>query len=428
MNKKCYFAIFFLLGFYFTAFAQNDSYSGTWLSENIAGKKEENLNISLHISAAYANVLYPAQLTINYGKTEISYRLLLLKNKSSQLIVGQNKIAAGEFPFYLANSTSLLNGYLTKINNASNAGLQLNVLPFKKSAFQPLADMDSLAITAAALNKLLNKTSYKFRKLNNTPWQSPYVKELIVPGNSGNYYGLTDSLATNKNSITIKLTGPAGNDKKFSASFNEQYLFEKEAPKNFNYSFKKTLQEGQNLICFYAEDFPLALGDSAALHITFADKTYSLNFGESKNEHAGFIVALINYEPPFKEKSIEILPVNNQEVLGRNTLLIDSLYTQQPELTFAIWDDALQDGDSISLSINGKWILQNKLVTNTPQFFKVTVQPGVNNIVFVANNLGSIPPNTSLLEIIDDKQRKAFNISTNLRQNNLVKIIYEVPK
>ena len=140
------------------------------------------------------------------------------------------------------------------------------------------------------------------------------------------------------------------------------------------------------------------------------------------------MVAIINYEPPFKEKPKEIITVNSDADLLRNTVLIDSLYTQQQELTFAIWDDALQDGDSISLSINGKWIIQNKLVTNIPQFFKITVQPGVNNIVFVANNLGSIPPNTSILEIIDRRQRKSFNISTNLRQNNLVKIIYEVPK
>jgi hypothetical protein len=40
--------------------------------------------------------------------------------------------------------------------------------------------------------------------------------------------------------------------------------------------------------------------------------------------------------------------------------------------------------------------------------------------------LGSIAPNTSILEIIDGKKRKAYNINTNLGQNNAIKIIYDL--
>lgn len=427
MYKKLLFFLLFC-NFSIVAIAQNNTFTGTWVTENITAKKIGNLNLTLAIAEPYEEILYPALLKIKYENIEISYRLLLVKNSTGQLIIGQNKIAAGEFPFNLESSTELLSGHLNKIASGKNIYLLLKPLVAAEANFIPLKGMDSLSSTVSDINKLLSKKNYKFKKLNDLPWVSPSLKEIIEPDNIGNYYGLTDSLVTRDNNISLKLEAPLTNNKQFSASLNNQYLFEKEAPKNFNYTFKKVLKEGANLICFFADDFPLLIKDSAALMLSFDNKNYSLNFAESKNENAGFIIALIYYEPLFKEKPKEPTFTNSNDQLLRNTLLIDSLYTQQQELTFAIWDDALQDGDSISLSIKGKWILQNKLVTNSPQFFKIRVQAGANNIVFVANNLGSIPPNTSIIEIIDDRQRKAFNISTNLRQNNLVKIIYEVPK
>ena len=428
MNKKLFFFLLFFFQISINAFSQIDNWSGTWTTDVISAKKIGNLTVSLAIANPYEEVLYPALLKINYENTEISYRLLLLKNNTGQLIIGQHKIAAGEFPFSLMNTTSLLSGFLDRKTKGSNTFLQLITLPTEAINFASFPGLDSLAATAIAINKLLIQKVYKFKKTSEQPWDSPYEKEIIQSNHIGNYYGLIDSLVTRENNISIKLVAPLSNTRRFSASLNNQYLFEKEAPKNFSYTFNKTLKEGLNLICFFADEFPLSAKDSAGLLLSYGDKTYNLNFGDSINFNGGFIVAVIYYEPLYKEKPKEVLPINNDDNLSRNTLVIDSLFTQQQELTLAIWDDALQDGDSISLSINGKWILQNKLVTITPQFFKITVQPGVNNIIFIANNLGSVPPNTSILEIIDNKQRKSFNISTNLRQNNLVKIIYEVPK
>jgi len=110
----------------------------------------------------------------------------------------------------------------------------------------------------------------------------------------------------------------------------------------------------------------------------------------------------------------------------RSGRIIGDFITQLPQLTFAIWDDAVEDGDTISLSINNKWITQNFPVKKKPQFLTVFLQPGTNLITFSANNLGSIPPNTSVLEIIDGKKRKSFYIETDLNRNNLVRIYYDI--
>lgn len=428
MNKIIYLTIFGLFTFLPCTKAQQNYFSGSWQTENLASKKNETLRISISIAAPYAQVLYPALLKINYQNFNISYQMLLVQNHKGQLLVAQNKIPAGEFPFSLKNANHLLAGYLAKTNSGSNKILRLNLTQALEPNFTPIKGMDSLADIAHKINKLLSRKEIKFKQTNTQPWQSPTLTEIIHSANSGNYYGFTDSLVSNKNNISLKLVSSAANDKRFSAWFDKQYLFEEEMPKNFNYTFTKTLTEGPNYICFFADDFPLQAKDSAALWLNYGDKLYRLNFADAQNWQAGFIVACIYYEPEYKEKPAAKIIENQPADLLRNTLLIDSFYTEQQTLTLAIWDDALQDGDSISLSVNGTWILQHKLVTISPQFFTITVQPGVNNMVFIANNLGSIPPNTSILEIIDNRQRKAFHINTNLRKNNLVKIIYEVPK
>jgi hypothetical protein len=112
--------------------------------------------------------------------------------------------------------------------------------------------------------------------------------------------------------------------------------------------------------------------------------------------------------------------------LNRPGKIIGSIVAKSQQITFAIWDDAVEDGDTISISINDKWITKNFPVLKKPQFITVTLTPGPNVITFVAENLGSIIPNTSVIEIIDGKKRKSFFIETDLNQNNLIKIFYDL--
>jgi hypothetical protein len=63
-------------------------------------------------------------------------------------------------------------------------------------------------------------------------------------------------------------------------------------------------------------------------------------------------------------------------------------------------------------------------VKKRPQFIQVKLYPGDNKIIFIADNLGAISPNTSVLEIIDGKRRKSYMINTNLGENNSIKIVY----
>ena len=112
--------------------------------------------------------------------------------------------------------------------------------------------------------------------------------------------------------------------------------------------------------------------------------------------------------------------------MQQNERLLGSPLSVSQQLTLAIWDDALEDGDSISININGKWIRKGFPVKARPQFITVLLEPGSNTISFAADNLGAIPPNTAIIEIIDGKKRKSFSLDTVLGESNLIKVLYEV--
>ena len=88
----------------------------------------------------------------------------------------------------------------------------------------------------------------------------------------------------------------------------------------------------------------------------------------------------------------------------------------------------MEDGDSISINIDGYFLVRGFPVKNNPQFITVTLKPGANIISFIADNIGSIPPNTSVLEIIDGKKRKSFPMESGTGDKKLIKIFYDSGK
>ncbi len=76
--------------------------------------------------------------------------------------------------------------------------------------------------------------------------------------------------------------------------------------------------------------------------------------------------------------------------------------------------------------VEGKWLVRGFPVKKNPQFVTVNLKPGRNTFVFVADNLGAISPNTSVLEIIDGKKRKSYTMETVLGEKNLVEVFYDV--
>ena len=92
-------------------------------------------------------------------------------------------------------------------------------------------------------------------------------------------------------------------------------------------------------------------------------------------------------------------------------------------VTIKIWDSNKEDGDQIKLLINDDRILDQYETTNKSKKIKYKLNEGINKIVIQATSLGSSPPNTSRIELIDKNQK--YPILTQLDLNKSVTIFIE---
>jgi hypothetical protein len=87
-------------------------------------------------------------------------------------------------------------------------------------------------------------------------------------------------------------------------------------------------------------------------------------------------------------------------------------------VVLAFYDNGVVDGDSISVYVNGENIISNNRLTAVAT--KKTIRlPNVETIeiILVAENLGTLPPNTGLLVVTDGDKKYHVNVSADLQTN-----------
>lgn len=99
-------------------------------------------------------------------------------------------------------------------------------------------------------------------------------------------------------------------------------------------------------------------------------------------------------------------------------------YVGKTEVEFHIWDDDLNDGDIISINLNGKWILRNYTVTKKVKVITATLDRYKPNLlVMYAHNLGSIPPNTAKLSFYDGEKQQVVSIKSDLSMCGAIRFL-----
>lgn len=83
----------------------------------------------------------------------------------------------------------------------------------------------------------------------------------------------------------------------------------------------------------------------------------------------------------------------------RKKVLVTEIPVSGDSIELRFYDHAEIDGDSISLFLNNKLLQKNILLKASPYIVKLPVAElgETNELIMVAENLGSIPPNTSLM-------------------------------
>ncbi len=106
---------------------------------------------------------------------------------------------------------------------------------------------------------------------------------------------------------------------------------------------------------------------------------------------------------PVPEEGVGKLPTRpptiEEKFARRHKVPVMDIPLSGDSVELHFYDNAEIDGDSISLFLNDKLIYQHIFLTDRPFIVKLAVHelPHINELVMVAENLGSIPPNTSFM-------------------------------
>ncbi|HEX7844446.1 MAG TPA: hypothetical protein VF476_01530 [Chitinophagaceae bacterium] len=94
------------------------------------------------------------------------------------------------------------------------------------------------------------------------------------------------------------------------------------------------------------------------------------------------------------------------------------------------YDNAIVDGDSITVKVNNRVVLTHQRLTTKPLTTHVRIDPNntFHEVEMVAENLGSIPPNTAVLVITAGKNQHRLWLSSTESKSARVRIVYEPPE
>lgn len=132
------------------------------------------------------------------------------------------------------------------------------------------------------------------------------------------------------------------------------------------------------------------------------------------------------------KKETEIAPVKKpipipDVIKTRSNPLIKTITTSLPDIKVELYDNGDIDGDTITVYHNNQPIAWKKGLTGKPVIINVKADANntMHEFVMVADNLGSIPPNTALMIITTGGKRYQLFISSDKEKNAKVVVEYQ---
>jgi hypothetical protein len=120
------------------------------------------------------------------------------------------------------------------------------------------------------------------------------------------------------------------------------------------------------------------------------------------------------------EKSLPVVLPYNQ----RKNHMLHSIDAVSDSLVLSFYDNGVIDGDSISVYLNGINIIANNKLTATATRKTISTKDLGDEIelLVVAENLGTIPPNTGLVVIKDGDKTYQLNFTADMQTNAAIMI------
>ena len=112
---------------------------------------------------------------------------------------------------------------------------------------------------------------------------------------------------------------------------------------------------------------------------------------------------------------------------SRTNELLKTLTVNHNTIEMRIYDDGAIDNDTVSVYYDNKLLISKARISDLPVTAKITVEPSdhPHQLVMVAENLGDIPPNTSLLVVVDGEKRYEERIISTEQKNVVINFQYQ---
>jgi len=116
------------------------------------------------------------------------------------------------------------------------------------------------------------------------------------------------------------------------------------------------------------------------------------------------------------------------EFENRSKKVLKTIVVEDDELKVDLYDNGEIDGDTVSIYHNNELVRSHMRLSQKPIVLTIAVNAAepYHELVMVADNLGSIPPNTSVMIISTPATRYQVFISSNEQKN--AKVIFELKK
>ncbi len=132
------------------------------------------------------------------------------------------------------------------------------------------------------------------------------------------------------------------------------------------------------------------------------------------------IVLRAHFNPP--KSRLPRFTMNDTSYASRMTDTLTTIRVSERRIVLRFWDDSEEDGDVISILLNGEPILVAEELTRKRKKIRADLERGENILLIVAENEGRIPPNTVRVQVSTGAGWKNLLVKTSLQKNQAVRI------
>jgi hypothetical protein len=162
------------------------------------------------------------------------------------------------------------------------------------------------------------------------------------------------------------------------------------------------------------------------------DGYWTTTAGPSSVKATGLTIRLEKKAPPFiplpvaahkKKDSAQLKALQDRQTPVVATIPIRGTDT----VSVTLYDNGEIDGDSISLYLNNELLLQHYKLTAEAKVLLLPIDKSlpVNRLVLFAENLGTLPPNTALMEVTVHGKTYELFLSTDYKKNASVEFLMQ---